>query len=817
MAEPAVPTVTAFPVRKMSIIKTQVADGTIQARDENKQTSKHIRYRTHYQDDSGEFIKAVDNYEPTNLQTDSDDEDDPVRPVLDIITYVTVRTLVTTKHINTEKAAKAVGEESGEESNGQDIPTKDGEMPGVTGLKIQSIGSTEMAIRSPSVQKALRSAIKYYPGQKLAGKKIIVPEPYYVLFHHQKELESIATDLKNGTTPMKCTTNCQDDDTIRPYDENALDHIQVLLAFLNARMKKKIEAEERRYRLEPPRATFEMMWMLLKPGTQVYSERAGELDGFIVKSIEPLKTAGAGELSAYKLVLWSLDFDGQCTRRVRKDRFINAFDGERDIIGLETFPVSLEVDGIKVPLRPERWEKLIKRGDKYWEYLKKGCVQVAYDGILLGSPQSPYKGKAILDPESYYMQKKPKKIKPASTDEDREDEELCQCNECKTKRASQKTPTDPWAGYKDIDPQPRAKTRENNDKSPPEPRKLTDGHFFLFPKEIPGFILKTREWEVLDITCLDLCEPNPDAIDKLRIAEARKNMIKMLSHKYTRSQREGGAWSADFVQNKGEGQIFLLHGPSGVGKTYTAECIAEMTGRPLLSLSVADIGTDEKVMENQLKKWFDLAERWEAIMLIDEADVYFERRASGQLQRNSLVSSFLRSMEYYRGILFLTTNRLGAIDDAIISRIHLVLEYKDLDKADRAKIWQQFFNKLTSERDDFEVSRYAEEYVANDPEILELEWNGREIRNAFQTAVALAEYEAKVLNDRKNKSVIIKKEHFVEVAQMSKAFKGYMTRSFGDAAKRAWLDGVRMDDSIREYSKKRREKFEKDRQAKLAV
>jgi len=49
-------------------------------------------------------------------------------------------------------------------------------------------------------------------------------------------------------------------------------------------------------------------------------------------------------------------------------------------------------------------------------------------------------------------------------------------------------------------------------------------------------------------------------------------------------------------------------------------------------------GTDEKLMEGQLKKWFDFAERWEAIMLIDEADVYFERRASGQLQRNSLVS-----------------------------------------------------------------------------------------------------------------------------------------------------------------------------------
>lgn len=61
-------------------------------------------------------------------------------------------------------------------------------------------------------------------------------------------------------------------------------------------------------------------------------------------------------------------------------------------------------------------------------------------------------------------------------------------------------------------------------------------------------------------------------------------------------------------------------------------------------------------MEKSLAKWFKYSEAWEAIMLIDEADVYFERRGGGQLQRNSLVSAFLRSMEYYRGILFLTVS-----------------------------------------------------------------------------------------------------------------------------------------------------------------
>jgi SpoVK/Ycf46/Vps4 family AAA+-type ATPase len=113
------------------------------------------------------------------------------------------------------------------------------------------------------------------------------------------------------------------------------------------------------------------------------------------------------------------------------------------------------------------------------------------------------------------------------------------------------------------------------------------------------------------------------------------------------------------VQGKGEGLIFLLHGKPGVGKTYTAECIAEYTKRPLLSLTCTDIGTNPMTIESKLTYWFKLAKHWGAILLIDEADIYMEQRISRDLERNNLVAGFLRAMEYYQGILFLTTNRIG--------------------------------------------------------------------------------------------------------------------------------------------------------------
>lgn len=69
-----------------------------------------------------------------------------------------------------------------------------------------------------------------------------------------------------------------------------------------------------------------------------------------------------------------------------------------------------------------------------------------------------------------------------------------------------------------------------------------------------------------------------------------------------------------------------------------AEWIAMTTGRPLLSLAIADIGTEEQSIEGELMKWFYFAETWNAILLIDEADIFLERRSSYDLARNGIVS-----------------------------------------------------------------------------------------------------------------------------------------------------------------------------------
>jgi SpoVK/Ycf46/Vps4 family AAA+-type ATPase len=157
-----------------------------------------------------------------------------------------------------------------------------------------------------------------------------------------------------------------------------------------------------------------------------------------------------------------------------------------------------------------------------------------------------------------------------------------------------------------------------------------------------------------------------------------------------------------------------------------------------------------------------------------------------------MLSVFLRTLEYFRGILFLTTNRIGAFDDAFISRIHVALHYKTLSEDQRKKIWEKNFKRLNKEAN-ITVDTATIIYAVSDADILAVKWNGREIRNAFQTAVALAQFEAR----RAGKDeVVLEVQHLERVVKMSKQFKDYLTSTHKnqDETKRARIQESRNDE-----------------------
>lgn len=142
----------------------------------------------------------------------------------------------------------------------------------------------------------------------------------------------------------------------------------------------------------------------------------------------------------------------------------------------------------------------------------------------------------------------------------------------------------------------------------------------------------------------------------------------------------------DIIKGKTGGTIVIATGPPGTGKTLTAEVFAEEIQKPLYVVQCSQLGTDEEKVEAQLEKVLARASRWRAILLIDEADVYVHTRGS-DIQQNAIVGVFLRVLEHYRGVLFLTSNRSTVIDDAIMSRATAWIRYTLPTREQLAEIW----------------------------------------------------------------------------------------------------------------------------------
>lgn len=143
----------------------------------------------------------------------------------------------------------------------------------------------------------------------------------------------------------------------------------------------------------------------------------------------------------------------------------------------------------------------------------------------------------------------------------------------------------------------------------------------------------------------------------------------------------------DIVQGKSGGTTVLCAGPAGVGKTLTAEVYSEIIKRPLYRVHSGQLGLNVAEMEMALKETLTRAQRWGAIMLIDEADVYIKRR-DDNIAANAVVGVFLRVLEYFNGLLFLTTNRVDDIDEAIVSRCIAMIKYHPPGSEDRRNIWE---------------------------------------------------------------------------------------------------------------------------------
>lgn len=183
--------------------------------------------------------------------------------------------------------------------------------------------------------------------------------------------------------------------------------------------------------------------------------------------------------------------------------------------------------------------------------------------------------------------------------------------------------------------------------------ELGDEDVLICSHEIPAFSLQHRQWGLFKVSGLEEIEFDHGAFDALVLPQNYKELLLALINTHRDSLSEFD----DVVRGKGKGLIFLLHGEPGVGKTLTAgkhfdiyakagfitsksiESISELTGRPLYTIGAGDLYLDgaSVIVERELSRTLKLAAKWNALVLLDEADVFMAERG-GSHYSNELVS-----------------------------------------------------------------------------------------------------------------------------------------------------------------------------------
>lgn len=187
---------------------------------------------------------------------------------------------------------------------------------------------------------------------------------------------------------------------------------------------------------------------------------------------------------------------------------------------------------------------------------------------------------------------------------------------------------------------------ENSKRVQPTTEKdLTDDAKALLTGRVFGYVFQERKFALLAVERL---RPSPKtglALDLLKIPPAIKEAVwgSVEGHFLQKNaeRKLDQTWaSQDLIQGKGTGLFILLHGVPGVGKTATAEAIAQASGKPLFKITVGDLGMTPEKLETSLRDIFRLASIWDCILLLDEVDTFFSQRsrADTATTKNALVS-----------------------------------------------------------------------------------------------------------------------------------------------------------------------------------
>ena len=526
-------------------------------------------------------------------------------------------------------------------------------------------------------------------------------------------------------------------------------HLKVLVKYLDTDYA---ETKKTLYPLlESNMITFEYLWALFKPNTIVYTSTYGNQDeprAFKVEYATKEYSFMRGEW--YCIEGRYLEYDGKSFGMGGMEVNVESFKGARKITSLACYPLKYHrgTDTIRTDLI-ERGRKFVAlkgmnyrfhRGMAFFKK-KRSVIKVNINGRVMIDPAIHRR----INPNYPISTVRPKDPDILDSDDDDYGGD-CGCCFSSEDDSGQKD----WGRLDSDTPQYKYKVVRNEKDKPvtvpvevdedgnviesekidqvydPANREFSEEELLIASPVVLGFAFSEKMWLEFSISGIKDIEWNEKAFESLVLPENQKSIVKALveSHTFNAAQSID-----DVIQGKGKGLVSVLHGPPGTGKTLTAEGIAELLKRPLYMVSVGELGLDSRTLETELNKILDIAHSWGAVLLLDEADIFLEKRTIQDIHRNALVSIFLRLLEYFQGILFLTTNRVETFDDAFQSRIHVALRYGELTPKAKRSVWKLFLERVR-EKEGLQIQEFTEDDF---DALSRRNLNGRQVRAYLST------------------------------------------------------------------------------------
>ncbi|KZN57761.1 ATP-binding protein [Pseudoalteromonas luteoviolacea] len=285
-------------------------------------------------------------------------------------------------------------------------------------------------------------------------------------------------------------------------------------------------------------------------------------------------------------------------------------------------------------------------------------------------------------------------------------------------------------------------------------------------------------WQVLKASCLKEQQKGPEGLATL--TESRFKLKDMVLSEGVNQQLHELVSRINYqselksrLPRFTEGCKALFWGRPGTGKSMAAQAIAGELQLPIYEVNLANIASKWiGETEKHLAKLFDEAERYNAVLMFDEADAVFAKRSevesSHDKNANMGVSYLLQRMERYSGLLLLSTNLKANLDEAFLRRFHSVVEFTLPDPNQRLAIWKRVIGSNASRELLSGIERLAKRF----------ELSAAQIINITETAL---------LQSLMLKQTSIKRENIAKalLRELSKQHEGFMAQH----EIKAWLEG----------------------------